>query len=68
MSFRYNIYYDFSKKRHTKYREGKAVDFTLAKRNVLEVIDICIKSWSDKKSLPEALLTQRKSKVSECID
>lgn len=40
----------------------------LAKSNILEGIDKCSRSWSNKKGLSEVLLTQWMSKVCECIE
>ena len=38
----------------TKYRESKAVGFTSGKKNILEGIDKCRRSWSNKKGVLEA--------------
>ena len=47
-----------------RYRES----VISAKSNILEGIDKPIRSWSNKKALPEVLSTQQKSKLSECIE
>ena len=44
-----------------KYWEGKAVDCTSAKSNILEDTDKCIRWGSHKKGLSDALLTQWKN-------
>ena len=51
-----------------KYYESKAVDFNTPKNNIFKGIDKCIRSWKHKKGLPKALLSQWKSKISECIE
>ena len=47
-----------------KYRESMAVEFSSAMGNILEGIDICIRSWSQKKGLTEAILPPWENKLS----
>ena len=48
--------------------KSKTVDLISTNNNILECMDKCIKLWTHKMDLPEALSIQWKGKVSKCID
>ena len=48
--------------------KSKTVDLISTNNNILECMDKCIKLWTHKMDLPEALSIQWKGKVSKCTD